>query len=171
MHPDHVCDGIKQCPHHDDELVCSIQCPALCLCQGWAYVCPRSFQPPSRTSGPSWTDLPLRKLGPRWPRGLDVQPHFFPQLCLVDASQSNMHPNSFSNNSLLEYPRLSDCRIIDVTIPKLPNLQTLDLSANVVTEMNVAEMKKLDDLLSINLSYNPLTKVYLRKFSTTTFDK
>ena len=43
MHPVHVCDGIAQCPHEDDEHACDLTCPTSCNCQGHAFVCSSKF--------------------------------------------------------------------------------------------------------------------------------
>ena len=40
---DHVCDGLAQCPRHDDELLCNSLCPQGCVCQGLAFVCGQPF--------------------------------------------------------------------------------------------------------------------------------
>ena len=42
-HADHMCDGWPQCPQRDDEWLCDMTCPAQCLCQGHAFLCPQPF--------------------------------------------------------------------------------------------------------------------------------
>lgn len=37
--PDRLCDGISDCPHGDDETVCNIECPSLCVCAGRSVYC------------------------------------------------------------------------------------------------------------------------------------
>ncbi|KAL8593356.1 hypothetical protein ACOMHN_066486 [Nucella lapillus] len=43
VHGDHLCDGWGQCPQRDDELMCDVDCPEGCLCQGHAFICSQPF--------------------------------------------------------------------------------------------------------------------------------
>nr|KAG5709975.1 hypothetical protein BaRGS_030017 [Batillaria attramentaria] len=43
VHASHVCDGIFQCPQHDDELLCDLTCPENCTCYGLAFFCTSTF--------------------------------------------------------------------------------------------------------------------------------
>ena len=43
LHPDHLCDGIKHCPQHEDEFTCHLTCPPGCTCQGLELTCTTPF--------------------------------------------------------------------------------------------------------------------------------
>ncbi|KAL8582325.1 hypothetical protein ACOMHN_037082 [Nucella lapillus] len=43
LHRQHLCDGVFQCPQHDDEWLCNVTCPDTCYCYGHAFICTGSF--------------------------------------------------------------------------------------------------------------------------------
>ena len=43
VHADHLCDSWPLCPLLDYEWLCDIICPASCICQGYAFLCPQPF--------------------------------------------------------------------------------------------------------------------------------
>ncbi|KAL8582326.1 hypothetical protein ACOMHN_037083 [Nucella lapillus] len=43
LHRQHLCDGVFQCPQHDDEWLCNVTCPDTCHCYGHAFICTGSF--------------------------------------------------------------------------------------------------------------------------------
>ena len=131
LHPDHVCDGVFQCPQYDDELLCEKPAyPAVCQCQGLAYVCTVKFSASS-----------------------------YPDLRYLDASGSGMTPSDLSNNLLLIHLPLSDCRIDAQPILVLPNLRHLDLSANGLKHTGMQHFHSLNKLRVLVLSRNPLSSI------------
>ena len=102
VHVDHVCDGIRQCPEQDDELLCDFECPHQCHCQGLAFVCSSSFTPFN-----------------------------YPSLRFLNGSFSNTTLAGLSTNIFLIHVILSHCdiQVVDM-IPELPNLRIFDVSNN-----------------------------------------
>jgi Leucine-rich repeat (LRR) protein len=68
---------------------------------------------------------------------------------------------NLENNALLIHVRLSNCGIQAVTSLTLPNLQHLDLSANDLQQVNMADFRFLYNLRVLNLASNPLTSLVL----------
>ena len=130
LHPDFVCDGYKQCPHQDDELLCGLVCPSGCICQGLAFICPNTFN----------TSL-------------------YPQLRFLDASGSLLHPSDLSHNTLLIHLNLSNCHLHNLILPILPNLLVLDLSWNSITDLHMDSFSMLTNLNFLILSNNPIYKL------------
>ena len=130
VHADHMCDGWPQCPQRDDEWLCDMTCPAQCLCQGHAFLCPQPFSA-----------------------------HLFPQLRYLDARGSGMSPTAVQNNSYLIHLNLARCFISFLPDMKLPNLQVWDLSYNQLTNMHINIFLALRNLRTLFLNANPLTSV------------
>ena len=125
VHASGLCDGVYQCPQRDDEWLCDATCPQSCTCYGLAFVC-RDLFPVS----------------------------LYPQLRYLDARDSGLnYPNS--NNSLLIYPSLARCGLIEVTELSLPNLLTLDLSDNRLTSITDQHLSRLPNLWHLMLANNP----------------
>ena len=127
VHADHLCDGWPHCPQRDDEWLCDMTCPAQCLCQGHAFLCPQPFSA-----------------------------HLFPQLRYLDARGSGMTLSALSNNSYLLYVNLSKCYLTTLYIVTLNNLLTLDLSNNQLKIVNMSVFASLDNLQSLILAGNPI---------------
>ena len=127
VHPSHLCDGVFQCPQHDDELLCAFSCPQTCLCYGQAFFCTRSF---------SAND--------------------YPELRFLDAKGSGMKPVEIRNNIMLIYVGLGNCKLTDVQeLSLLANLRSLDLSENSLTSLSI-ELSLLRSLHWLSLAGNPL---------------
>ena len=127
VHMDHVCDGFFQCPQHDDELACNLQCPNNCTCNGLAFTC----------SGVFLTSE-------------------FPFLRYLDASQTSMSLNQLASNTMLVYLRLSKCDMASVDYVSLANLQFLDLSDNAITSIDGVVFLGWQNLHTLWLAGNPL---------------
>nr|KAG5714918.1 hypothetical protein BaRGS_000406 [Batillaria attramentaria] len=130
VHVDHVCDGVFQCPEQDDELLCDLSCPQGCDCQGLAFNCNQTFSASS-----------------------------YPDLRYLDASTSGMTPDDLTANVYLVRLILSACGLVTVPTMTLPNLRWLDLSANVLTSINMQTFVGLKNLRVLCLSANPLASL------------
>ena len=137
VHPLHVCDGIKQCPYSDDELLCYLDpCPSTCNCQGHAFNCRSTF--------------PAFK---------------YKELRYIDATGSGLEIEDFRSNKLLIVLKLSSCNISRITdLPKLQNLQTLDLSFNNLIEFDVTKLIPLNNIQKIILSNNPISTLSVERY-------
>ena len=131
VHADHLCDGWPHCPQHDDEWLCSTTCPALCLCQGYAFLCSQPFTA-----------------------------YLFPHLRYLDASGSGMTPSDIDSNSYMVCLRLSNCSLTTLPVMLFVNLQFLDLSANNLTFLNMTAFTRLANLRSLSLAKNPIDLIH-----------
>ena len=127
VHVDNLCDGWPHCPQRDDEWVCNMTCPAQCLCQGHAFLCPRPFSA-----------------------------HLFPQLRYVDAGGSGMTPSNLNDNKYIVHLGLSQCLLTSLSTMTLRNLQFLDLSANRLVVVNMFVFVGLVNLKTLILARNPI---------------
>ena len=130
LHPDHVCDGVFQCPLRDDELLCDLDCPDVCRCQGLAFVCRRQFRASS-----------------------------FPSLRYLDASGSNMTLDELDSNFYLIHLRLARCQLKTIPRKSFGNLRTLDLSDNSLSVVKLKSFLSMKNLRVLILAGNPLVKV------------
>ncbi|PVD27183.1 hypothetical protein C0Q70_12337 [Pomacea canaliculata] len=126
VHLDNVCDGWPQCPQHDDELFCRLRCPDECLCQGFAFVCKQVF--PAQN---------------------------FPQLRYIDGTNSGMTLEIFFSNVYLVWIRLAFCGLTSIPSVYLPNLQTLDLSDNLIATLDLNSLEVLSNLKELHVAGNP----------------
>ena len=136
VHVTQLCDGVAQCEGRDDEMLCEFLCPHHCQCQGWAFVCRQSFPA-----------------------------HSFPQLRYLDAGHSLMTLGDLVNNSYLVWLSLHSCQLQELSNSSLGNLQTLDVSNNVMQSVNVDFFQSLPNLKEIRLSNNPVVTVIRKDFT------
>ena len=134
LHPFYVCDGNPQCPQKDDELLCGMSCPQHCVCHGLAFTCTQHFAAA-----------------------------VFPGMRYLDASGSGMTPGHLTNNRMLVHMDLSECRLSSVGLLKFPNLISLDLSNNVLTDINVGQLYQSRNLRLLILSSNPIQSLFARR--------
>ena len=131
LHSDHLCDGLFQCPQRDDEWLCDMTCPAQCLCQGHAFLCPQPFSA-----------------------------HLFPQLRYLDARGSGMTPSDLKDTlNYIIYLNLAECSVTALPDMKFPNLQSIDLSNNRIATFDTKIFLRLENLKVLSLQGNPLTSV------------
>ncbi|KAL8579551.1 hypothetical protein ACOMHN_025504 [Nucella lapillus] len=131
VHSTHVCDGIFQCPQRDDEATCSVRCPASCTCHGLAFTCSRVFPASS-----------------------------VPDLRYLNAERSSMTPDLLVNNTLLIHLSLKECGLQFLHDLTLANLRSLDLSHNLITVLNVSQLKGVGNLQVLILGNNPLISLF-----------
>ena len=127
VHADHVCDGVFQCPEHDDELACGLTCPDKCQCQGYAFVCAGKF--PAKD---------------------------YPELRYLNADGSGIKLQDVSSNRLLIHLDLKNCGILDFDVVNLPNLRSLDLSSNILTDVTGSQLEYLHNLQYLSIASNSI---------------
>ena len=130
VHADHMCDGWPQCPQRDDEWLCDMTCPAQCLCQGHAFLCPQPFSL-----------------------------HLFPQIRYLDARGSGMTLFDLRNNTYIVHLSLAQCSLSSLASIMFPNLQILDLSYNKLTRVKLHIFIEMPNLQTLVLRWNPLTSI------------
>ncbi|KAL8617267.1 hypothetical protein ACOMHN_067704 [Nucella lapillus] len=131
LHSDHLCDGWPHCPLNDDELSCHAICPVNCLCQGYAFQCPKPFAA-----------------------------SLFPYLRYLDATGAGMTLYDVRNNAMLVGVVLAQCSITVLNKIQLLNLKYLDLSNNQLYNVNLTSLLGLENLRTLSLSNNPLTSLH-----------
>ena len=130
VHADHMCDGWPQCPQRDDEWLCDMTCPAQCLCQGHAFLCPQPFFA-----------------------------HGFPELRYLDARGSGMTPFDLKNNTYIMRLSLARCSITFLPDVKFPNLLFLDLGHNKLTSLVMNVFMNMPNVHTLILKWNPLISI------------
>ena len=134
LHPFYVCDGHHQCPQKDDELLCGLSCPQQCVCRGLAFMCIELFTA-----------------------------SVYPGLRYLDASDSGMTPAHLTNNRMLIHLDLSHCGFSRLGILSFPNLNCLDLSGNLITDITTDQVYQSSRLKVLILSGNPLASLFTNK--------
>ncbi|XP_070175637.1 G-protein coupled receptor GRL101-like [Littorina saxatilis] len=134
-----VCDGVHHCPNKDDELHCHLTCPhdSGCVCEGQAYKCSKMINP-------------LHNLHVRY---LDLS-------FAANVSLDNVHFMEY-----LVFLNLSFCRLLNASVRDMPQLQTLDLSSNLLTRLSSLSLVTLSGVTYLDLSHNPLVKTLTAKFT------
>ncbi|XP_025101639.1 G-protein coupled receptor GRL101-like [Pomacea canaliculata] len=127
VHIDHMCDGRPQCPQHDDELFCDLRCPQGCVCQGLAFLCSETF---------------------------DMQN--VPALRYLDARGSGLSTKDLSPTIYLAWLSLAACNLQVLYNISLPTLQTLDLSDNLISWLDMSYFMRFENLRVLRLAGNPL---------------
>ena len=130
LHPSHVCDGWPQCPQRDDQLLCNAICPAVCQCQGLAFVCRQSFPAAD-----------------------------YPELRYLDAAGSSIIPENIPDILYLVYLSFSSCGLDSWPALHLRNLQRLDLSYNNISIVSLEDVCSLSSLKYLTLKGNPIKEL------------
>lgn len=138
LHFSDLCDGFNHCPQKDDEVFCHVLCPGNCTCSGWAFTCTGTFSTERHSS-----------------------------LHYLDASGGEVTLQQFTNNMLLIHLGLAGCGLSHLEGLALPNLQSLDLSGNLLTTINSEQLMNLRNLRILLLARNPLTTVMFGEVTST----
>ena len=132
----HFCDGIPQCPFHEDETGCSTVCPDKCDCDNLVYKCDPSAAP--------YITFKVQ--------GLDFSTHHPLDMTIFE---KNSWPS-------LIYLNLSFCEISNLTIFTKQHgfhfLRVLDLQYNQIQYIPDMPIRSLDE---IYLEGNPIIRIYL----------
>ena len=131
VHSTHICDDWPLCPRLDDELLCSQSCPLQCTCNGLAFFCNQMFAA-----------------------------NKYPGLRYLDATDSGMSVYQLRESHLLIHLRLARCKIESVSNFTFPNLHSLDLSDNLLTEVSGHQLDGMPELTVLFLAGNPFTSVF-----------
>ncbi|XP_053376719.1 G-protein coupled receptor GRL101-like [Mercenaria mercenaria] len=137
-----ICDGQRQCPHGDDELLCDFTCPNNCTCVGFAIDCQNKD-----------LDIDGVETLPLNTRHLDISMNKNLSL-ILDDSQLNMKH--------LVRLNVSDCNVRNISgksFSNIYNLKVLDVSYNLLTVLRKNVFKVLIYLTSLYLhgSYDLVT--------------
>ncbi|KAL8612844.1 hypothetical protein ACOMHN_038099 [Nucella lapillus] len=130
VHALHLCDGLFQCPQHDDEAGCGLTCPPSCVCHGLAFTCSAPF----------------------------TSPHL-PHLRYLQARGSFLTLAPLRNSTMLVYLGLAACNLTRLPPLVFPNLRHLDLSANRIAVLPSSHVTGCPHLHTLSLSANPLSQV------------
>ena len=131
LHPSSLCDQFDHCPQKDDEKFCSLECPEHCSCYGLAFICETEFHA-----------------------------RHYPDVRSLNAEGSEVTAADLSNNTMLIYLSLANCSLRLLHHLSLPNLRSLDLSENLITELSVDQLRGLNNLRMLRLAGNPLQSLF-----------
>ena len=135
LDPERLCDGVPNCPHRDDELMCDVEFPEECECHGLSGVC-RYLQNTSIIKLPK--ELRYLKMSENdFQHGLPALKHMTNLVVLL----------------------LNDCKITSIesyAFNRQRNLVELDLSHNRIRYIYPYAFTGLESLTLLNLKGNPL---------------
>ena len=134
LHPSYVCDTEHHCPLRDDELNCDTICPQDCTCYGQIFFCDNSFAV-----------------------------HRYPDLRYLDASSTGIGLAHVRNNTMLVYLKLAGCGLDQLSVVRLFNLHTLDLTNNNISTIDIHFFHDLRNLRELSLSRNPLQTIFVQQ--------
>ena len=165
-----VCNGVLDCPGHEDEQDCdSYTCPGYYRCHASPvclhpdHVCDGMTQCP-RNDDEMMCDFTCPVTctchGHAFFCPRPVQLRKFSQLRYLDASGSVMSPDDVSQNSLLVYLSLANCGLPALNTLALSNLRHLDLSNNFLVSFTREQLHQLPNLMYLRLSSNPIKAVF-----------
>nr|KAG5708256.1 hypothetical protein BaRGS_021190 [Batillaria attramentaria] len=138
LHPDHMDDGVSQCPQRDDELARDLRCPNNhCTCFGAAFLCTRPF--------------PTKE---------------YSDLRYLDARGSGMTSDDLTDNTMLIYLSLADCDLTHAGTLTFPNLHSLDLNDNDITTLTAYDLVHVPHLQFLSLAGNPITDSFFPNLRT-----
>ena len=131
LHPSFLCDQLDQCPQKDDEAFCGLTCPDHCTCYGLAYICKKAFH--------TWR---------------------YPDVRSLNGKGSGLTVADLSNNTMLIHLSLANCSLRYVHHLTFPNLHSLDLSENLITDFSMSQLLGIKNLKTLHLTGNPLQSLF-----------
>nr|KAG5710561.1 hypothetical protein BaRGS_013207 [Batillaria attramentaria] len=165
------CNGVNDCPGHEDEVECdSYTCPGFYRCRASRvclhpdHVCDGIYQCPQHDD-----ELLCDVICPAscTCHGLaftcthTFQVQGFPQLRYLDASGSGISLTHLGRNSMLVFLSLADCNVTHLAGLTFPNLHHLDLVDNSLDIISVTLLTDVPSLQVLRLAGNPLTSVFV----------
>ena len=165
-----LCNGVYDCPQHEDEHQCSPPtCAGLyrcrgsnvCLhvthvCDGWGQ-CPQlddeifcnlTCPPTCACYGYSYLCTQVVPLSG------------YLQLRFLHARESGLQPGHLGSSRMLIYLDLASCQLSHVGTVLFPNLRHLDLSFNNLTSFNAAVLNNFPKLTTLSLARNPIVSLF-----------
>ncbi|XP_025101652.1 G-protein coupled receptor GRL101-like [Pomacea canaliculata] len=163
------CNGVYDCPSHEDEEDCQrYTCPGFYRCRG-SSVC---VHPDNVCDG--WPQCPQHDdetfCGLRCPDVCFCQGLAFVcersfiakdyhEMRYLDATGSTMTLYDVISNSYLVWLSLASCSLTNVDYSELPNLQVLDLSDNKILAVDLSTFHLLTNLKRLRLAGNPIVSL------------
>ena len=145
-----ICDGEKHCPKGDDENICHIPCPNNCICVGMTWTCVGRIMPVNHNT-------PFSKTPQYYPEALKYSMlNNVGHKHLLQIIYTKLQVLDLSNNYLDTVP---EC------IQKMPKLIALDLSNNVIQQLEGNAFKVSELIYLLNLTENMITKVSNNAFN------
>ena len=130
-----LCDGVFHCPARDDELLCNLICPSSCTCYGHAFFCTRRFNASASQE--------LR--------------------FLHTAGSPEGVPKANTTLLLLIYLNLARCDLPEFPTLISPNLKTLILSNNLLTEIHAEHLKQFPKLQHLSIDGNSIISLFINQ--------
>ena len=165
------CNGVYDCPGHEDEEGCDLYtCPGLYRCRASRVCLHVTHVCDDWPLCPQFDDELL--CGQSCPlqcscQGLAFFCHQvfaadeYPGLRYLDARGSGMNVRQLRNNYMLMHLSLARCTATAVSNFTFHNLHSLDLSDNLLTEVSGLHFKHLPQLTFLFLAGNPLALVFI----------
>ena len=138
LHPDHLCDGLKQCPLHEDEYTCNIICPPGCTCLGLEFTCTQIFDTKDYTI-----------------------------LKYLDGSSSGFDLHQLQHASNLVFLSLSRCNLTNLNYShplSFINLIHIDVSYNMINFIDKSLFESLTALQELHIGWNPILPISQLEF-------
>ena len=142
IHPSEICDGYQHCKDGDDERACKTlsKCPDKCTCIGLAITC----------RGKSLSTLPGGMLTNTFATILILSEN---RLTEIGCKRARSDPKP-------HYSRVEEPEVTHICFSKhLNNIIKLDLSLNMLTQVEQGSFSELHHLKFFNVSHNSLTEV------------
>ena len=161
-----LCNGVFDCPGHEDEASCEeFTCPGFYRCRNStvclhpSHFCDDVSQCPQRDDEllcDVTCPIECRCQGLAFVCRQTFPVNLFPSLRYLDAARSSMRPGRMTENRYLVWFSLASCRLESLPVVELPNLQVLDLSHNRLLSLHTDIMSSLSNLRVLRLAGNPL---------------
>ena len=165
------CNGMFDCPEHEDEVACdSYTCPGFYRCRTSKvcvhpdYVCDGVHHCPQFDDelfcNVTCPDACLC-YGLAFSCSEVFPAHDYPQIRFLSARGSEMTTHHLANNTMLIHLSLAKCNLVNMPDVYFPNLHSLDLSDNDISIAHSSQLSHLPRLRVLFLSNNPITSVFL----------
>ena len=171
------CNGVFDCPHHEDEQECDpptctglYRCRDSTVCLHVTHVCDDWSQCPQHDDE-NFCNLtcPFTCLchgySYRCTDPSTLSNHT--QLRFLHANGSGIQPDDLQSNTMLLYLNLASCQLTHTGSVLFPNLRSLDLSFNQLRFISLDVLNNFPQVTSLSLAGNPITSIFnIKKQST-----
>ena len=164
------CNGVKDCPRHEDESRCNTftcpgfyQCRASRVCLHVKHVCDSIYHCSQHDDELfCGMDVPQQctcyGLACTCNKAFDGQRHS--QLRYLDAADSGVTQTDLSSNIMLVYLSLARCGIPSMNNFTFPNLHTLDVRQNNIEKISAKHLVSMPFLKQLFLATNPVQSLF-----------